>query len=72
VDRAGDSIAIMAASGINADNVVQILETTGVKEVHASAAEVDASQGYPIDFGGEARTTSASRVRALRNAIDGC
>jgi copper homeostasis protein len=72
VDRAGDSIAIMAASGINAENVVEILEATGVKEVHASAAKADASRDYPIDFGGEARTTIASRVRAMRNAIDGC
>jgi len=70
VDHAGADIAIMAGSGINADNVAQILETTGVENVHASAAEPNTSPGYPIDFGGNARTTRESKVRALRTAID--
>ena len=36
VEQAGERIKIIAASGILPDNVVNIVETTGVDEVHAS------------------------------------
>ena len=37
VQRAGDRIMIAAAGGINAANVVELVERTGVMEVHFSA-----------------------------------
>lgn len=37
VQRAGDTTRIAAAGGIRADNAVEIVERTGVKEVHFSA-----------------------------------
>lgn len=37
VERAGEKLAIAAGAGINAENVVRIVEGTGVVEVHLSA-----------------------------------
>lgn len=37
VQKAGNRIAIMAGSGINPDNLLQLLATTGIAEVHLSA-----------------------------------
>jgi copper homeostasis protein len=38
VHRAGDSITILAGGGVRADNVHQLVERTGVREVHLRAA----------------------------------
>lgn len=37
VERAGDRLLIAAAGGINPDNVVEIVERAGVREVHFAA-----------------------------------
>ena len=37
VERAGDRLLIAAAGGINPDNVVELVERTGVREVHFAA-----------------------------------
>jgi len=36
VDAAGDTPAIIAGSGIDESNVAQVIETTGVREIHAT------------------------------------
>jgi len=38
VERAGDRLTIMAGAGIRDDNVVRLVELSGVREVHLSAA----------------------------------
>lgn len=38
VERAGDRLVVMAGAGVRADNVVRLVEFTGVREVHLSAA----------------------------------
>ena len=40
VGQANGRIKIMAGSGINADNAIEIINTTGVSEVHASCKHV--------------------------------
>ncbi len=38
VERVGDRLVVMAGAGVRADNVVRLVEFTGVREVHLSAA----------------------------------
>lgn len=40
VDRAGERLVVMAGSGVTSENVLEIVERTGVREVHASAKGV--------------------------------
>ncbi len=44
----GDKIAIMAGSGINSSNVLEILSDTGVNEIHLSATTKVFSQMNPV------------------------
>jgi copper homeostasis protein len=47
VDAADNGFGIMAASGIEADNVAELLRRTGVREVHASLrSQVSSSMRY--------------------------
>lgn len=49
-EYAGDRISIIAASGVNPDNALDILESTGVCELHASASH---TIGSPMVFRNE-------------------
>lgn len=66
-------IRILAGSGITAGNVVELLTTTGVHEVHASCRVAQAEPAPElVAFGFAAhggRTTSAAAVRALKNIL---
>jgi len=44
VEQAGDRIIIMPGSGVRSNNIKEILETTGAKEIHSSARKMQASQ----------------------------
>ena len=44
VERAGEKLVIAAAGGINAGNVVELVEKTGVTEVHFSAQKPKAGK----------------------------
>ena len=44
VEYAGDKIAILAGGGINAQNVVQLIEESKVKEIHLSAKRLRKSK----------------------------
>ena len=46
VERAGNKVAIAAAGGIRGHNVVEVVERTGVKEIHFSAQR-STSWKYP-------------------------
>jgi copper homeostasis protein len=67
-------IRILAGSGINADNVDELLRSTGVLEVHASCrtADVEAAPEL-VAFGfasASSRATSAAAVRELKTRLD--
>ncbi|MFK8114557.1 MAG: copper homeostasis protein CutC [Rubripirellula sp.] len=69
VKRAEGNLAIIAASGIDSSNAGQIVQQTGVREIHGSASESEATAG-PIDFGGRMINTSVQAVRRLHDAIE--
>jgi copper homeostasis protein len=71
VARSAGRIAIMAGSGIRAENA-PALKAVGVREFHGSCAESVAVSGRVAEmgFGPEReRRTSAAEVRALRTAL---
>ena len=49
VDLAGNDIIIMPGSGINKDNLKQLIKETGAKEFHASARKIIPNQNDIID-----------------------
>lgn len=67
------SIRILAGSGINAANVTELIEFTGVREVHASASVVasEAQSQGTVSFGGDRRITSESQVRQIKKILNG-
>lgn len=80
VRRAGTRIAIMAGSGVNAQNAVELVRSTGVAEIHASLRRRTES---PVRFRNHEVTIGAQKdaeyvryeviesdVRALRQALD--
>jgi copper homeostasis protein len=44
VEQAGDSIIIMPGSGVRSNNIKEIMQATGAKEMHSSARKMQASQ----------------------------
>ena len=73
VQHAEGKISIMAGAGISPSNAHAIL-ATGVSEVHASASvehadAARADRSLPVQFGESRRVTSASVVRAIKDAI---
>ncbi len=65
------SLTVMAGAGVTAKNACQLVEQTGVKEIHASAsvlARDEQSQGE-ISFGSQRRITCAKKVRAIKDAV---
>lgn len=80
VERAGERIIIMAGAGVNEENVGQIIQSTGVKEVHGSLrASRESSMQFrsphcsmssaiiPSDY--QRFITDAERVRTLVKTI---
>lgn len=68
--RAGSAISVMAGAGIRRTNVRAVVRGTGVREVHASASELVATDGPAgLDFVHARRRTSAAEVRALADAL---
>jgi copper homeostasis protein len=73
VQAAAGRINIMAGSGVTADNAAELVRTTGVQAVHASASKpIGWRDPRVASFGfgpPENRLTDASRVAALRAAL---
>jgi len=44
VEQAGDRIIIMPGSGVRSNNIKEIIQATGAKEIHSSARKMQASQ----------------------------
>jgi copper homeostasis protein len=40
VEKAGDSIIIMPGSGVRSNNIKEIIQVTGAKEIHSSARKM--------------------------------
>ncbi|APZ95911.1 copper homeostasis protein CutC [Fuerstiella marisgermanici] len=65
------SLTVMAGAGVTAENARQVVEQTGVQEIHASASGLatdEQSQGE-ICFGTQRRITCAEKVRAIKDAV---
>lgn len=80
VELAGDKITIMPGGGVNEINIKEVVEKTGVKEIHASAREKARSKMNYINTRTsmsdsksmeeyDLMVTSAERIRAMVNAI---
>ena len=48
VEQAGDRIIIMPGSGVRSNNIKEIIQATGAKEIHSSARKMQASQMHYI------------------------
>ena len=48
VEQAGDRIIIMPGSGVRSNNIKEIMQATGAKEIHSSARKMQASQMHYI------------------------
>jgi copper homeostasis protein len=74
VEQAHGRIAVMAGAGIRAGNVVQIVQRTGVTEVHASARgpqhSVMSQRARLAGLDADWQQTDVAQVRALRDALD--
>jgi len=44
IQQAGDRIIVMPGSGVRSNNIKEIIQATGAKEVHSSARQMQASQ----------------------------
>ena len=79
-NRAGGRIEVLPGGGIRAENVAEIVRTTGCDQVHSAArtARVDhclsrhiaLSMAMGANAGGEVPTTDANVVAALRSELD--
>lgn len=75
VERAGAGLVVAAAGGLNADNIVRVIEQTGVTEVHFAAqrprsgsahAVALSSASYPGHFEVE---PDKAKIEAVMNAL---
>lgn len=75
VERAQGRLSVMAGAGVNEQNVVQIINKTGVREIHFSAKEKQLSAMKNIYGCGtlseftQINVASISRIKALKDAI---
>lgn len=69
-DRAS-SLTVLAGAGVNAENARQLVELTGVREIHASASVLakDEQAHGDISFGSQRRITCPIKVRAIKDAM---
>lgn len=65
-------IEIMAGSGVNAQNVGQLLAATGLSAVHSSCASPVAVSAQTVAFGfvsAQCRQTDLQKIKALQSAL---
>ncbi|MCL4108863.1 UNVERIFIED_CONTAM: hypothetical protein GTU68_050487 [Idotea baltica] len=64
-------LKVLAGSGINADNACDLVQQTGVRQIHASASvpAQDAQTLADISFGSQRRITCPEKVQAIKAAI---
>ncbi|PDT25910.1 copper homeostasis protein CutC [Rhizobium sp. L9] len=73
-EKAAGRISIMPGSGVRPENVVEILQATGAREVHGSCSSpVERADPRAVAFGFEAKSankTNVAVVREMRRAIE--
>ncbi|MDE7237161.1 MAG: copper homeostasis protein CutC, partial [Paramuribaculum sp.] len=79
VDKAPEHITILAGAGVNSANAAELVRTTGVTEVHASAKaripssmtfrRVDVAMSAPGADEYSRYATSAAEVKAIVNSL---
>ncbi|MFZ1686397.1 MAG: copper homeostasis protein CutC [Flavobacteriales bacterium] len=72
VKRAGDQLIVAAAGGVNAGNVVELVERTGVREVHFSAQRprLVVVKGHALGSGGgEANFSTEPDVARIEGVL---
>lgn len=79
IQQADNRIIVMPGAGINATNVLDLIEKTGAKEVHASASETigsmmtyrnpKVSMGNPEIDEYSRKTTSIKKVKEIANIV---
>ena len=74
VQHASGRITILAGAGVTAENAAEIVQLTGVSELHASASEpctrsLNKNTNGEVSFGCDRRVTSEEKVKAIVNAI---
>lgn len=69
--QAAGRISLMPASGINAQNVRQVLAATGVNEIHAGSAVTTITSDSPTElFAAARRLVDRQKVLALRECLN--
>ena len=65
------SLKVLAGAGINAESAWQLVEQTGVQELHASASvpASDEQTHGDLSFGSQRRITCPDKVRAIKAAM---
>lgn len=75
VDRANEKIIIMPGAGINQDNIKDIIQTTGVNEVHLSAKKKVESimeyRNHNVNMGGNTITPEYNNYFTCENIVKG-
>lgn len=70
VQRAGDALVVLAGAGVRWQDVVPLIQATGVREIHASASEPVAENVRDrMNIVQATRVTHAETVRAIRQAL---
>lgn len=75
VDRAGAYCTIAAAGGINAENVVGIVERAGVREIHFAAQRAVPAHGAAVPLssapadGAYTFVPDEAKIQAVMNAL---
>jgi copper homeostasis protein len=68
-DQFGDKIQIMAAGGINSGNILQILETSGIKRFHASLRKSESVDNPVMKLGSREKADEES-LKLLMKAFN--
>ena len=69
--EAANRISVLAGAGVNASNAKELVQQTGVSEIHASASvagDEEQSKG-DVRFGGQRRVTCSDKVREIKEAV---
>lgn len=64
-------LKVLAGAGINAENACQLVQETGVQELHASASVLtpETQDQGNVSFGAQRRVTCRHKVRAIKDAV---
>lgn len=70
LERAAGRIEILPGGGITPENAAALVAKTGARQIHGSFSQVRDDPATPV-CGGEYRSTSGRRIRAVRATLTG-